>query len=91
MLVEWRLQALKSLEQIASYLAERNPYAAERIQADIEATAEALPQHPYIHRPGRVPGTREAVVHPNYILVYRVTYCIDVVDVLHARQEYPTH
>ena len=89
MLVEWRPQALESLEQIAGYLAERNPYAAERIQSDIEATAEAIPQHPYIHRPGRVPGTREAVVHPNYILVYQVTHCIDVVDVLHARQEYP--
>lgn len=89
MRVEWRPQALESLEQIAGYLAERNPYAAERIQGDIEATAEALPQHPYIHRPGRVPGTREAVVHPNYILIYRVTHCIDVVDVLHARQEYP--
>jgi len=31
----------------------------------------------------------DAVVHPNYILVYQVTHCIDVVDVLHARQEYP--
>lgn len=90
MLVEWLSQALDALEEIAGYLAERNPYAAEHIQTAIEATVEALPQHPYIHRPGRVPGTREAVVHPNYLVVYRVgTQRISIVDVLHARQEYP--
>ncbi|WP_296236128.1 type II toxin-antitoxin system RelE/ParE family toxin [uncultured Pseudomonas sp.] len=91
MLVEWLPQALEALEEIAGYLAERNPYAADQIQAAIEATAEALPQYPYIHRPGRVPGTREAVVHPNYLVVYRVgTERISIVDVLHARQEYPS-
>ncbi|MCY1175332.1 Plasmid stabilization system protein [compost metagenome] len=90
MLVEWFPQALEALEEIAAYLAERNPYAAEQMQAAIEATAEALPHHPYIHRPGRVPGTREAVVHPNYLVVYRVGIDrISVLDVLHARQEYP--
>lgn len=90
MLVEWRPQALEALEEIAGYLAERNPYAAERIQTAIESAAEALPQHPYLHRPGRVPGTREVVVHPNYLVVYRVAVDrITIVDVLHARQEYP--
>jgi toxin ParE1/3/4 len=89
-LVEWLPQALDALEEIAGYLAERNPYAAEKMQAAIEATAEALPQHPYIHRPGRVPGTREAVVHPNYLMIYRIgVERISIVDVLHARQEYP--
>lgn len=34
--------------------------------------------------------TREAVVHPNYILVYRVTAdAVEIVSVVHARQEYP--
>ena len=90
MLVEWLPQAIEALEEIAGYLAERNPYAAERIHAAIEAAAEALPQHPYLHRPGRVPGTREVGVHPNYLVVYRVTTeRIAIVDVLHARQEYP--
>jgi len=35
------------------------------------------------------PGTREAIVHPNYILVYRVGETIDILAVLHARQQYP--
>ncbi|HLL30469.1 MAG TPA: type II toxin-antitoxin system RelE/ParE family toxin, partial [Allosphingosinicella sp.] len=38
----------------------------------MEACAERLPDHPFLYRPGRAPGTREAVVHPNYILIYRV-------------------
>jgi plasmid stabilization system protein ParE len=37
-----------------------------------------------------VPGTREAVVHPNYILVYRVTAdAVEIVNLVHARREYP--
>jgi len=88
--VEWSLQALEALESIAGYLAEHNPYAADALVNDIEETAEALPQHPYLYRPGRVLGTREAVVHPNYLLVYRVGIDrIVVLDVLHSRQEYP--
>lgn len=42
-----------------------------------------------MHRPGRVSGTREAVVTPNYVLVYRVTEIIEVLAALHARQQYP--
>ena len=43
-----------------------------------------------MYRTGRVSGTREAVVHPNYILIYRVaTDAIEVVSLVHARQAYP--
>ncbi|MGP9591282.1 MULTISPECIES: type II toxin-antitoxin system RelE/ParE family toxin [unclassified Halomonas] len=88
--VEWRPQALDALEAIAAYLSERNPYAAEVLYQAIVESAEALPQHPYLYRLGRVTGTREVVVHPNYLVIYRVTTDhIAIVDVLHARQEYP--
>jgi toxin ParE1/3/4 len=42
-----------------------------------------------MHRPGRDPGTREAVVHPNYLIIYRVGDVIEILAVLHARQQYP--
>ncbi|MDO7843270.1 type II toxin-antitoxin system RelE/ParE family toxin [Sphingomonas immobilis] len=88
--VEWTDEATEDLLGILDYIAERNVSASERINALIQHTAERLPDHPYIHRPGRVPGTREAIVHPNYILVYRVgEAAIEVVAVLHARQQYP--
>jgi len=85
----WRAEARADLLAIITYIADRNVPAAERLHAAIEHTAEQLPAHPYIHRPGRVAGTREAVVHPNYILVYRVADAIEVLAVLHARQQYP--
>lgn len=86
----WRASALDDLETVIAYIAERNRPAAERLQDAIEACAEGLPDHPYLYRPGRVPGTREAVVHPNYILIYRVTAeAVEVVNLVHARQEYP--
>lgn len=89
MLVEWRPEARAALYEILDYIDERNPQAAEELQADIEAATSALPQHPYLYRYGRVPGTREIVVHPNYLVVYRVIDRIEILTVLHARQEYP--
>ncbi len=71
------------------YIAERNGVAALRLADAIENNADRLPDHPYANRAGRVPGTREAIVRPNYLLVYRVTETIEILAVLHARQLYP--
>lgn len=90
LLVEWRPKARRSLWSILDYLVERNPYAAAELLSTIRKTVEALPQHPYLYRPGRVSGTRETIVHPNYLVIYRVgSRHITIVDVLHARQQYP--
>lgn len=89
MLVEWRPLARAQLREILEYISDRNIVAASELYKNIEAAISALPQHPYLYRFGRVPGTREIVVHPNYLVVYRVTNRIEIVTVLHARQEYP--
>lgn len=88
--VNWSAEALSDLEQILGYIADRNPTAADRLLAIATYTAERLSEHPYLYRPGRVAGTREAVIHPNYIIVYRVgPSVVDILSVLHARQAYP--
>ncbi|SEI86196.1 addiction module toxin, RelE/StbE family [Sphingomonas sp. OV641] len=85
----WRGRALNVLKAIVSYIAERNVAAARRLQEDIEACAERLPDHPFMYRRGRVAGTREAVVHPNYILVYQVGRdALEIVSVMHSRRSY---
>lgn len=39
---------------------------------------------------GRFAGTREAVIHPNYLLVYRVgADFVEVLRIVQARQQYP--
>jgi toxin ParE1/3/4 len=86
----WRASALDDLADIIGFISEQNLAAAERLQSAIEACAERLPAHPFMYRIGRIDGTREAVVHPNYILIYRVgSEMVEVVNVIHARQQYP--
>ncbi len=85
----WSDEAREDLLDITDYIGARNPAAAQRVNDAIRHTAEQLPDHPFLDRPGRVPGTREAVVHPNYILIYRVADTIEILAVLHARQQYP--
>jgi toxin ParE1/3/4 len=85
----WSAEARADFLEIIEYIAARNPDAALRLHGAINYTAERLPTHPYMHRPGRDPGTREAVVHPNYLIIYRVGDVIEILAVLHARQQYP--
>lgn len=88
--VQWLITARNDLATIIEYIAERNDIAALALQEDIERATSQLPQHPYLYRPGRVAGTREIVVHPNYLVVYRIQPAvIEIVAVLHSRQQYP--
>ncbi|MGY2735634.1 type II toxin-antitoxin system RelE/ParE family toxin [Sphingomonas sp. UYP23] len=86
----WRAKARRDFDSIVDYIAKRNPAAAERLEALIQRSVELLVSHPFMHRVGRIPETREAVVHPNYIVVYRIENdVITIIAVLHTRQDYP--
>jgi toxin ParE1/3/4 len=86
----WLPAARRDFEAIIGYIAERDAGAAQRLKLLIQDCAERLAEHPFMYRPGRVPGTREAVVHPNYILIYHVTAeAVEIISLVHARQEYP--
>jgi toxin ParE1/3/4 len=88
--VVWRKKAAKNLITIIDYISEKNFSAADALYDEIEQATSQLPQHPYLYRHGRVAGTRELVVHPNYLVVYRVTTSeIEIVAILHSRQKYP--
>jgi toxin ParE1/3/4 len=86
----WRRSARQGYLGILDYVAQRNLLAALRLQQDIEQKTEALKSFGEIGRPGRVPKTRELVVHPNYVVVYKVgPKSVTILRVLHARQQYP--
>jgi toxin ParE1/3/4 len=86
----WDAEALLQLDNIVQYTRDRNPAAAERIEQSFQTSVERLCSMPMIGRPGRVPGSREWIVHPNYLIIYRVTeQTIDIIRVLHSRQQYP--
>lgn len=88
--IRWSALALDRLDRLIRDIATFNPMAAEALQDRIGSAVLPLSEHPYLFRQGRVPGTRELVAHPNYIVVYRVRGdCIEITNVLHARQQYP--
>jgi len=86
----WLPSASEDLTDIIDFIADRNLTAAIDLQDVIEQATSRLPQHPYIYRTGRVAGTREMVVHPNYLVIYRVgATAIEILGVLHTRLPYP--
>ena len=88
--VRWSEEATTDLVEIIDYIEQRNVAAAQGLHAAILQSAENLPFMPYLFRLGRVAGTREHVVHPNYILVYQVDNDgIVILRILHSRQQYP--
>ena len=88
--VRWSEEATTDLVEIIDFIEQRNGRAAQSLHAAIVQSAENLPLMPYLFRLGRVAGTREHVVHPNYIVVYQVgDDFVDILRVLHSRQQYP--
>ncbi len=88
--LEWKATAIADLLAIVDYISDDNPDAAQALKDEIEAKTSRLPDNPQIYRVGRVDGTREMVVRPNYIVIYAEdAIAVTVVRVLHAAQQWP--
>lgn len=86
----WRPMALADRDAIMVYIAQDNPMAAIDLDLEFEAKAESARMRPKLYKTGRVKGTREIVVRPNYVMVYRVNGdVVEVLRVLHAAQQWP--
>ena len=86
----WAADARRDLRDFFEFVAERNLRAAVSLRALIREGAERVSALPFAYRPGRSPDTREAIVHPNYIIVYHVNDDrVRILRILHARQLYP--
>lgn len=84
--------ALADREAIMDHIAKDNPAAALALDEDFEAKAEQARQRPGLYRSGRVAGTREIVVRPSYVMVYRIEAdgaTVTVLRVLHAARQWP--
>ncbi|NOT65868.1 MAG: type II toxin-antitoxin system RelE/ParE family toxin [Methylotenera sp.] len=92
MIINWANEARLDLREILSFIYDKNPQAADNLEYQIFEAIEQLVEHPYLYRVGAVAATREIVVHPNYLVVYRVAIDhIEILNVLHARQQYPNN
>jgi len=91
LLVDWKASARSDLLDVLGAISEHSEQAAERLLDRIEYDLEHAAEHPYLFKASlRKPGLREIVVHPNYLVFYRVTaIAVEVVGVVHARREFP--
>ena len=90
MRIRWRPLAEADRDAIIDYIAQDNPLAAIELGDTINERVAELPTYPKLYRLGRVKGTREMVVHPNYLVVYRVRRnSIEIVRVLHSARQWP--
>lgn len=88
--VMWSAEAEQDVATIVSYISDQNPGAALRLLDLIDEKVSMLSRTPTIYRIGRVAGTREMVITPNYIVVYSEgPAAIRILRVLHAAQMWP--
>lgn len=90
MKIRWRPVAEADRDAIVEHIAEDNPVAAVELGDAIDRRIAGLPEHPMLYRAGRMRGTREMVVHPNYVVVYRIAGGeIEILRVLHSARQWP--
>jgi len=87
----WTRLALADRDAIFSYIEERSPQAAIRVDELIVGAARRLVDFPAIGRLGRIEGTRElVVVGTPYIADYAILPDrIRILRVLHGAQMWP--
>lgn len=80
--------ARDDLRAIVRYIGRDNPTRAKSFGQELRDKAKLLAQHPALGREGR-PGLpeslRELVVHPNYIVFYRVLAQARTVEILRLK------
>jgi toxin ParE1/3/4 len=87
MRVVWLPRARDQLLAIVRHISLDSPQAGVDLALLIRAQADTLLRYPNRCRAGRVKGTREMVVKPNYIIIYRVTEDVEILRVRHARMQ----
>lgn len=86
----WTPESIQDRAGIYDYIDADNPIAALELDEVFSEKAALLIGQPRLGRLGRVTGTRELVVHPNYLLVYDVLDDrIRILRVLHAAMNWP--
>lgn len=87
--------AREDLRAIVDYIGKDNPTRAKRFGQELRDKTKPLAQHPELGRkvrPGLPDWLRELVVHPNYIVFYRVlaeARTVEILRVKHAAQQTP--
>jgi toxin ParE1/3/4 len=86
----WTPEAIQDRNDIYGYIEAANPTGAIALDELIAKRAGRLAHHPGLGKPGRIAGTRELVVHQNYLLIYDTAgELVRILRVLHAARQWP--
>ena len=83
---KWTRGALANLDNNVSYIAQDNPARATTFVQELKETIDNLKKFQIGHA-GRIFGTKELLLHQNYIVIYRVkNRQVQVLRIQHAAQ-----
>ena len=83
--VRWLASALRSLDEIAGFIARDSPERARALAQEILERTEGLARFPFAGRAGELMDVRELVVHRNHLVSYRlVGETVEVLQVWHV-------
>jgi toxin ParE1/3/4 len=86
----WTASAFADRLAIYDYIEAENPRAAVALDERFAQAADRLREHPEMGRPGRIPGTRELVVHRRYLVVSELAGdTVYILAVVHTARQWP--
>ncbi len=91
MRIKWLKDARRDLEDIADYIAQYNPNAADRLLDRIRQSIAHLEHSADLGRDGRIAETRELVIpYTSYVVPYAVRKdAIEILAVMHGARKWP--
>ena len=85
--LRWTDRALARLDNIAAYIAKDNPNRATSFVQELRKKVDIL-RSQQIGTAWHIFGTKQYVLHPNYIAIYRVKQGeVQILTILHSAQE----
>jgi plasmid stabilization system protein ParE len=83
-------QFMEDVEKVVLFIAQDNISAADTLEQRIHQQVDSLADPNFPRRKGRISGTLELVVHPNYLVVLQQTdSTVTVLNLLHVARQYP--
>jgi toxin ParE1/3/4 len=91
LILEWTISAISELKDAGSYIAEKNPQAAQQMAVRVQESIEYLCNHPNLGRSGRIAETREFVISGTpFVVVYWIRNSkVQILRLLHHAQRWP--
>ncbi len=93
-MIFWKCAAMADRQNIIQFIAKDDRKAAIKLGDAIMEKTLALAVFPELGRVGMIKGTRELIVHLNYLIIYRVLVTptetrIEILRIKHAKQQMP--